>query len=137
VPPNAWTLPRQRLAPTGVVAIRLCRYTGLNAQPRFRLTASRLVSSRDVIGQLVTDFDALRPLKGAMACPADDGSQILALLAYPNGHRVTISTGLGGCTMVTNGKSLRTAVNPGKNPAGPKLLELLMRLVGKTHTSSH
>jgi hypothetical protein len=39
--------------------------------------------------------------------------------------------------MVTNGNLRRTAVNPGNNPAGPKLLELLTRLVGKSHTSRH
>jgi hypothetical protein len=43
-------------------------------------------------------FNELPPFAaGAFACPADDGSQIVGLLAYPNGKRVTVTFELTGC----------------------------------------
>jgi len=82
------------------------------------------------VRELVSQFDRLPPLRGAVACPADDGSQIVALLAYPSGHRVTISVGLTGCELVTNGSVHRTALGMGSPPAfGPQLVTQLERLV--------
>ena len=101
------------LAPPGTGAIRLCRYSGLNAHPRLALVGSRLLDSRTIVDQLVTELDRLPALRGAVACPADDGSQILALLAYPGGHQVSISVGLTGCALVTNGSVHRTAAGLG------------------------
>ncbi len=98
LPAERWTAARQRLAPPGVSAIRLCRYSGLNAHPRLRLVSSRLLESPTLtlIDELVTEFDRLPSLHGAVACPNDDGSQILALLAHPGGRQVSISVGLSG-----------------------------------------
>jgi hypothetical protein len=119
------------LAPPGTGAIRLCRYSGLNAHPRLALVGSRLLDSRTIVDQLVTELDRLPALRGAVACPADDGSQILALLAYPGGHQVSISVGLTGCALVTNGSVHRTAAGLGTPRAfGPQLLASLKQLVG-------
>jgi hypothetical protein len=81
--------------------------------------------------QLVTEFDRLPSMQGAVACPSDDGSQILALLAYPGGHQVSISVGLTGCALVTNGSVHRTAAGFGTpRTFGPQLLAALEHLVG-------
>lgn len=132
IPTNRWATAGRQLAPAGAAAIRLCRYSGLNDHPASALIRQRLVGGGRAVRGLVRQFDALRPFPPgvyAVACPADDGSQILAFLAYPSGHRVTISVGLTGCNLVTNGDVHRTAANFAyQNPAGPKLLAALERL---------
>jgi hypothetical protein len=116
---------RVQLAPAGVQAIRLCRYSGLNARPRLNLIGARLVQSPSVIGGLVRDLDRLPPFSGPIACPADDGSQIVLWLTYPSGHRVAVSVGLTGCDSVTNGSVVRM----GLGSVGAGLIDRLKRLV--------
>jgi hypothetical protein len=113
-----------------VASIRLCRYAGLNAHPRFKLLRSSLRSNRRLIRKLVREFDRLPPFApGAVACPADSGSQIVALLAYPNGRAVRISVGLSGCASVTNGDVVRTAFGFGTpRKFGPQLVSELKHL---------
>jgi len=131
LPAEQWSAARRVLAPAGAGAIRSCRYSGLNAHPRLALVGSRLLASRSGVHQLVTELDRLPSLHGAVACPNDDGSQILALLAYPGGHQVSISVGLTGCALVTNGTVHRTAAGLGTPRAfGPQLLSSLDHLVG-------
>lgn len=128
---DAWWRARTAMSPSGASAMRLCRYAGLNARPRLKLKRAMLVTDPETIARLVADFDALRPIRGAFSCPTSDGSQVLALLAYPNGHRVTISIASGGCGIVTNGNLVRTIANRrDTNPAGPRLSRQLKRLVG-------
>ena len=55
-----WSAARHVLAPSGAGAIRLCRYSGLNAHPRLTLVGSRLLDSRSGVHQLVTEFDRLQ-----------------------------------------------------------------------------
>jgi hypothetical protein len=100
---SSWSAARQQLAPRGAVAIRLGRYTGVNAKPPLNLVASGVVAQRQKVDVLVRRFDSLKPLSGAVACPADDGSRIVALLGYTR-HEPTISMGLTGCSTVTNGR---------------------------------
>jgi hypothetical protein len=132
VPAQSWPPARRALAPIGASAIRLCRYSGLNARPRLALVSSRLVDSRRVVGRLVRDFDRLpRPARGVTACPDDDGSLIVALLVYPAGRVLTISVSLTGCEEVTNGRVNRTAEGFGSPRAfGRQLIVELERLVG-------
>jgi hypothetical protein len=127
IPPNPWPAARAKLAPAGAQAIRLCRYSGANARPRLRLTRSVLIERRGTVGGLVRQFDRLPAPRGTFACPFDDGSEIVALLAYPGGHAVTISVGLRGCNTVANGDVLRTATGRPGQP-GPALLAQLERL---------
>jgi hypothetical protein len=137
VPVQRWSAARAELAPPSASAIRLCRYAGLNAHPRLTLVGSRLLDSRSLVHQLVSEFDRLPSLTGAVACPADDGSQIVALLSYPNGHQVTISAGLTGCALVTNGSVHRSAAGIGSpRPFGPQLLAQLERLIGTRSQSN-
>ncbi|MGH2916126.1 MAG: hypothetical protein ACRDMX_14185 [Solirubrobacteraceae bacterium] len=77
----------------------------------------------------MSEFDRLPSLHGAVACPADDGSQILTRLVYPGDRDVLISVGLTGCETVTNGSVSRTAAGLGSPRAfGPQLVTQLERL---------
>lgn len=84
------------------------------------------------VAELVKRFDGLPSgPPGAVACPADDASEIAALVSYPGGHEVRISVGLRGCESVTNGSVNRTASGYGPHPRrGPRLLAEMKRLVG-------
>jgi hypothetical protein len=82
-----------------------------------------------LVGELVRGFDGLPSIAGPVACPFDDGSEIVALLAYPNGRTVTISVGLQGCETVTNGSVHRTAAAIiSQRAVGPQLVGQLKRL---------
>ncbi len=119
------------MAPAGASELRLCRYAGLSARPALKLRRSALVTSPTMVGTLVADLDALQPIKGAFSCPTSNGAQVLVLLAYPDGHRLTISVGTGGCGIVTNGHLVRTIADLSHaNPVGPRLSRQLKRLVG-------
>lgn len=137
IPAEGWSAAEHKLAPTGARAIRLCRYSGLNDHPRLRLVRARLLSRTGLVAQLVTRFNRLPSgPRGAVSCPADDGSEIVALVSYPGGHEVRISVGLTGCLQVTNGSVRRTASGYGPHPArGPRLLAELNRLVGGGHAA--
>jgi hypothetical protein len=136
IPAESWTLARRELAPPRPIAIRLCRYAGLGARPPLRLVRSVLRSNPSLIGTLVSELDRLPSAKGAFACPADDGSRILLLLAYPGDHAVTISVGLRGCHTVTNGSVYRSAAGIGSPPAfGPQLVTELKRLTAPRRAS--
>jgi hypothetical protein len=127
VPSNTWSQARAQLAPAGATAIRLCRYTGVNAHPPRSLVRSTLLTSRTTVTGLVQNFDRLRSVTGTFSCPVDDGSEIIAALAYPHGRAVTISVGLRGCQRVTNGAIQRTASGTNGQP-GPALVAQLERL---------
>jgi hypothetical protein len=137
VRPNAWGPAMRQLAPPGATAIRLCRYSGLNGPHPLHLARSVTAPRGRLVRLLVREFDRLpRFAPGAIACPMDDGSQVVALLSYPGGHSVSISVGLTGCTRVTNGDVVRTALGIGPSPrSGPSLLEHLERLT--RHRTRH
>lgn len=125
-----WSLARRDLAPAGASRIRLCRYSGLNNHPPLAPVRSVLVSAPSLVRKLVREFDQL-PSQGpsAIACPSDDGSQILAVLAYPGSRVVTIAVHLQGCEEVTNESVARLAAGFGSPPAfGTKLVAQLKRL---------
>ncbi len=128
---STWARSRSAMAPSGPSEVRLCRYAGLNARPTLKLRRWALVTTPAMVSALAADLDALRPIKGAFSCPTSNGSQVLVLLAYPDGHRLTISVGTGGCGIVTNGRLVRTIADLShKNPVGPRLSRQLKRLVG-------
>jgi hypothetical protein len=131
-PAERWAAARHELAPAGASEIRLCRYSGLNDHPPMTLVRSRLLGRGRLVAQLLSRFDGLPSgPRGAVSCPADDASQILALVAYPGGREVRISVGLTGCELVSNGSVHRTTSGYGPHPRrGPRLLAQLKRLVG-------
>jgi hypothetical protein len=131
LPVELWPPARIRLAPHGATSIQLCRYGGLNARPPFTLDRMRLLRAPQLIAGLIGQLDRLpAPPGGATACPADDLSQIVALLGYPHGPTVPVSVGLTGCRSVTNGTVQATASGFGTPPAfGPQLVRHLQRLL--------
>ena len=136
LPAPRWRAAHAELAPPGASAIRLCRYSGLNAHPRLRLTRMRLLTAPPTVRRTVADLGRLPAgPTGAVACPSDDGSQILARLAYPDGHALTISVALSGCGPVTNGSIRRTAAAIGVAPhPRPRLIAELERALSGRST---
>lgn len=127
---ESWSLARRELAPVGASAIRLCRYSGGNDHPPRALVHSVLLSASNLVRDLVREFDELPSQgPGGIACPSDDGSQIVALLAYPGGQLDRIAVHLAGCQEATNGSVFRLALGVGSPPAfGPQLVAQLERL---------
>ena len=133
ISPSSWPPARRELAPAGATAIRLCRYSGVNAPglPGLLLVRSTLHDIPSLVSRMAREFDRLPAWSGALWCPADDGSEIIVLLAYPDRHAVTIGVGLTGCAVVTNGSLGRTAFGWGSpREFGPQLLAELERLTG-------
>lgn len=130
IAPNSWAPAQTQLAPAGPTAVRLCRYSGLNDHPKLRLVRTLERTDAALLTKLVREFDALPPPPlGVTACPVDLGDEIVAHLAYPGGHAVTISVGLSGCHAVTNGDLPRSASGFGTPPTfGPQLISRLKRL---------
>ena len=136
LPADRWEPARARLAPRGAVAIRLCRYSGLNAYPPLALVRSRLITDRAPVDRLVGELDRLPGARGAVGCRSDDGSQIVAMLAYDDEHRVAVRVGLSGCELVTNASVHRIALGMGSPPAfGPQLVAQLKRLTSPRRQS--
>jgi len=115
-----------RLVPAGATALELCRYRGLNPPGGFgRLILSRRVTNAGTVRSLAKGLDALpRVPSGAFDCPADDGSQVLAIFGYPRRDPVTIRVKMRGCQVVTNGVITRWATTA----AGERLVGRLSRL---------
>jgi len=124
---NAWPPARRQLAPPGATAMRLCRYGPLRS---VALQRARLLTSQTLIHHLVRDLNALPPLpQPPLKCPADFGSRVDALLAYPAGARVIVGVGLSGCHLATNGNLVRLADGFGSpSRYGPDLVAELRHL---------
>ncbi|MGI8711584.1 MAG: hypothetical protein ACR2NR_00035 [Solirubrobacteraceae bacterium] len=121
----------QTVGTLGATMIQLCRYGGLNAQPPLVVDRMRLLRAHRLISSLIHQFDRLPPPpQGPVACPDDDGSQIIALLGYPDGRAVPVSIGLTGCAAASNGTVQRTALVFGSPPTfGPQLVTHVKRLL--------
>ncbi len=129
VPANDWAPARAQLAPRGAAALRLCGYAGLNGAAPLALERSLLVNDGGLIAHLVDEFDALPPYpKGGLFCTLDDDSQVLALLTYPGGRRVTVALDETGCNRVSNGDVVRIASGYDNTPVGPRLVAELRAL---------
>jgi hypothetical protein len=138
VPKNDWAPASQALAPRGAVALRLCGYPGANDAVPLQLERSRLLTGEGLLTHLVDEFDALPPYPDVQfGCPLDDGSQVLALLAYPGGRRVTVALDETGCSRVTNGDVVRIASGYSDTPVGPRLVAELKALAAPIHGDAH
>ena len=121
------------LVPEGVREVLLCRYSGVGPRPvpareAFRLLDDLLVTERSTVSSLASQFNALPPALGAVACPADFGTAIIAVFRYPSGAEDPVKAGLSGCTLVTNGHRTRTAASV----AGSRLLNQLKAMTSGT-----
>lgn len=134
IPVETWGAARKELAPPGASAIRLCDYSGLNAKPRLTLASSRLLTSRILVRQLLSELDRIpRGPQGPHTCAADEGAQIVALLSYTSGPEVAIKVGLDGCRSVSNGSVDRAAFGWGAPRAfGPQLITHLDALLARS-----
>lgn len=142
VPANAWQPARETLAPPAAVTLRLCRYRGLNGPEPLLLARSRLITAPALLSHLSGELDALPRYPkspAATSCPSDDGSQVLALLAYPGGERVVVAAALTGCQAVTNGDVTSLANGYANTPNGPRLLSELKSLtaIARVHGVIH
>jgi hypothetical protein len=105
----------RELVPTGATSLLLCRYRGLNPyRKRFRLLGSGTVRATSKVAHLGAELDSLKVLTGPVACPNDDGSQIVAYFRYRDGSLDVVRVGTTGCEVVSNGHVSRSAaVAPG------------------------
>jgi hypothetical protein len=100
------------LVPPGADAVLLCGYAGLNPPAKAgRLTGSRLVTAPAEVKLLTRELDAIAPTPPGVvfSCPMDDGSEILAVFAYPSGAADPVTVSVNGCTTATNGHVTRMA----------------------------
>jgi hypothetical protein len=120
------------LAPVGASAVRLCRYNGSEWPRAAKLAYSGVHVAPGWVAHLVRQLDTLPAApQGPTACPADDAARVDVQLAYPALPSVTVSVGLLGCQIVTNGSVVRTAFGFGAPRAyGPALAAKLERLTG-------
>ena len=134
---NPWRPARHQLAPLGAGMINLCRYGGLNSNPRFKLVGNDLVADQATRNRLISRFDALKhyprrkPGQPPLRCPADSGEEVLATLFYPHGHTVTIVVHTQGCADASNGDLTRAAFN---SHAGRRLIPQLNHLTDLRQT---
>ena len=78
----------------------------------------------------VSELAELPQPHGAVVCPADDGSQVVATLTYSPARSIAVSIGLGGCGTVTNGRVFRTASGFGTPPQRvPPLVDQLEHIL--------
>lgn len=128
-----WPAAERQLAPPGPVAIQLCRYSAAVGRPVLRLVSSRRLTAPKAVAFFAAELAALPRQHGPVACPEDDGSQVVAALMYPGRKDLGISVGLRGCETVTNGAVTRTASGFGTPPQkAPPLVHQLERILPLT-----
>jgi hypothetical protein len=115
------------LVPAGAETLLLCSYRGLNPPGRqaHDLLAQRTVTEPAEVATLSRQLDTLRPAPPLVACPLDDGSEVVASFLYREAPPDPVTVGLSGCELVSNGRLTRTA----SLPPGPALLGRLTALV--------
>ena len=114
------------LVPAGADTLLLCSYRGLNPPGEaHRLVAQDTLTDAAEVTALARQFDALRPAPPLVACPLDDGSEIVATFLYRGAPPDPVTVALSGCEIVSDGHLARTA----SLPPGPALLGRLTMLV--------
>lgn len=106
---------RTTLVPGGPTGLTLCRYRGLNPQPKRAgtLLRSRRIDNAAKIAQLASALSGLPPFPaGGFACPSDDGSEIVARFTYPHAPVDPVVVDLTGCQGVGNGHVERWLKDP-------------------------
>ena len=98
---------QQQLVPPGALSVTVCRYRGLNdPNPRYanQLVGSARVADAKQVQSLGDQFNSLPPPSGApAACPADDGSSMLAIFEYSGSPADPVLVHPTGCSYATNG----------------------------------
>lgn len=97
---------RWLLVPRGAVSLSVCRYNGMNAfggVPQFGLLGAGVTADHATISRLSDELDALKPSRGTIHCPFDDGSRDVASFNYASGPSVVVTVGTNGCNQISNG----------------------------------
>lgn len=114
--------------PPDARTVLLCRYRGLNDPTGHvgSLARSVHVTRRPTIRALVHRLDTLKgfPRGKAIACPADDGSEVVAFFRYRRLPVDAVVVHMQGCGPVSNGRITRSALFS----SGPALLRQLATL---------
>ena len=111
--------PQAHLVPRGpVTSVLVCSYSGLD--PAHHARRFTLVASHDLSGstavrlQRLARHSSLRHIRmGAIPCPMDDASVIIAALHYRSGRDVDLWFSPTGCTSVANGRVVAVPWSPG------------------------
>jgi hypothetical protein len=104
------------LVPAGARRVTLCRYSGVALDPATarRLQAHRRLDGLARVNRLAAEFNALGPMVGVAACPADNGTQVIAIFGgYPGpASQNPVTVDLTGCLTTTNGPVTRLGSAP-------------------------
>lgn len=100
-----------QLVPSGAAWLLVCRYRGLNdPSPTYANTlgGTAIISDPARVASLTNQLNAMAQLvaspgTGAEACPADDGSSIVALFSYAYGTPDAVMIRPTGCSAASNG----------------------------------
>lgn len=118
----------QELVPETPCAIVLSRYAGLPAHVGTKLVGRVQLRSPSLIHSLTSEFNSLpHHVAGAIVCPDDDGSEIVASLKYPHHQDLRLTITLTGCMGARRGSLTRSALGR----SGAKLIGQLERLVSR------
>ena len=103
------------LVPGQPTRLLLCRYHGLNGNPRLLIAGTRKITQGATIIRLAQQFNALPDQgpgigPGATACPADDASRIVAFFASKHAADDPVHVQLWGCRVVSTSQVLRSAI---------------------------
>lgn len=91
----------------GAIAMRLCGYYGINWGDSHALRQKRLVRGDATISGITRSFNHLKKPPRGIFCARDDGSELLVVFGYPDGHAERIAVKLTGCRFAMNGRSTR------------------------------
>lgn len=109
--PTAHGAPVKRFVRPGATAMRLCRYYGINWADSHGLRQQRLIRSSVTIGRITHTFNKLPQPPRGIFCAQDDGSELVAVFAYPNANAERVVLRLTGCRFAMNGRSTRWATS--------------------------
>lgn len=73
-----WPAATSELAPPDPIAIQLCRYSPEPGRPVLRLRSARRLTAHKAVAFFAGELAALPQQHGAVNCPADDGTEVVA-----------------------------------------------------------
>ena len=89
------------------IALRLCRYFGINWGDSQGLRDQRLIHSGLTIRSITHTFNRLKDPPRGIFCMKDDASELLVVFGYPNASAERVVVKLTGCRFTMNGRSTR------------------------------
>ena len=96
----------------GAIAMRLCRYYGINWGDSQGLRDQRLIHTGLTIRSITHTFNRLHDPPRGIFCMRDDASELLVVFGYPNTGAELVVVMLTGCRFALNGRSTRWSTRP-------------------------